>query len=473
MGTKRGGKIRLSTYQLRWLIFAIGFAIILLQFFNMATFPYYFYAAVAMIIVSNYLLMIPSLKAFLDRASKPGGGGVLGAVKGSLSGGDASEELATSLRSMGIEAKVVEADGQDAVDHDVYVGGAFGNLPLKVIKVEGRNIDLVELYRAPSKHNFYYLQNYVIKANVRGLVRDLKATLMPVYQGVVSPRAVGYRWVDKGAGSFFGWQINWPMFIFGLIFMSLPLFALIQLLFPSGGMVINYGILPFAIPMILAFIAVGLAMSIGQWIAIRHRTFGTSSALVKALNGDPELTQMILRAFRDARIWVAAHQEYNYVGISGGDARRRSGIGFTVGGQSVINPDAANLGLKDFPSREAFEVFDRIAGHVRRIAPAAPDEPGEELAQAIPGMHSPLPMRGSFKRLGLLGRMGGGLVLIGFAIAWLAIAYYVSGSDWQNLLPALPVVGIFVAIGAIVCMIGYRNWARARKRIQRGPVSDR
>jgi hypothetical protein len=443
-----------------------------LQFFTMPNPPYYIFAAMAVVLIGNIVLMIPSFRAFRDRASEPGGGGVLGAVKESISGGDASEELATSLRSMGVEAKVVEADSQEAVDHDVFLGGAFGNVPLKVIKVEGRNIDLVELYRMSSKQSFYYLQNYIVKVNVRNLTQDLRAILMPVYQGVISSRVVGYKWVDKGAGSFFGWKINWPMFIFGLIFMSIPLFILIQLFFLSGGMVINYAILPVAIPMILAFIAIGLVMSIGQWIAIRRRKIGAASALVKALNGDPELARMILRAFKDARIWVAASSEYNYVGISGGDTGRHLGSNFSVGGQSVINPDAVTLGLKDFPNHDTFEIFDRIAGHVRRIAPAAPDEPGERLARTAPSMQSQFPMRGSFKSLGLLGRMSGGLFIIGFALAWLTAAFYISGSNWETVLPALPVVGIFIVIGAITCVYGYRKWARERRQRQASPVSS-
>jgi len=140
------------------------------------------------------------------------------------------------------------------------------------------------------------------------------------------------------------------------------------------------------------------------------------------------------------------------------------------------------LGIRNFPSRDAFEVYDRIAGHVRRIAPEMPSiestaETGsgtqrEWLAQSAPATQSRLPMRRSFRNLSLLERMSGGLFIIGFALAWFAVAFYLAGSYWEAVLPAAPVVVIFVVIGTITCVYGYRKWASEKRQRQASPVSS-
>jgi hypothetical protein len=191
---------------------------------------------------------------------------------------------------------------------------------------------------------------------------------------------------------------------------------------------------------------------------------------------------MILHTFKDARIGVGANVDYNYVAISGGEAGRWIRSSFSIGGQSVLNPDSITLGIRNFPSRDAFEVYDRIAGHVRRIAPEMPSiestaETGsgtqrEWLAQPVPVTQSRLTMRRSFRNLGLLGMMSGGLFIIGFALAWFAAAFYLSGSNWEAVLPATPVVVIFVVIGTITCVYGYRKWTNEKRQRQASPVSS-
>ncbi len=73
--------------------------------------------------------------------------------------------------------------------------------PLGCVKVEGRNIDLVEVSRLAQvvgsrggPGHLVYRYNYVVKANVGNLENKLKAEAKQIKKGFLSSEIIDYNW---------------------------------------------------------------------------------------------------------------------------------------------------------------------------------------------------------------------------------------------------------------------------------------
>jgi len=98
-------------------------------------------------------------------------------------------ELCEHLRSIGINATLLESGSSEAIG---------GTLVLGNVKVEGRNLDLIQVERQPGGGSrFVYQYHYVVRANVEGLEDKLKADAKPVTKGLFSKEVVDLKWEGK------------------------------------------------------------------------------------------------------------------------------------------------------------------------------------------------------------------------------------------------------------------------------------
>jgi len=110
-------------------------------------------------------------------------------IKGAFKEEGLMKELCEHLRQIGINAVLMESGSPEAV------GGAFRGLVLGCVKVEGRNIDLVQVERMGVEPVYQYY--YVVRANVEGLENKLEAKGEPKTKGFMSKEVVDYRWEGK------------------------------------------------------------------------------------------------------------------------------------------------------------------------------------------------------------------------------------------------------------------------------------
>jgi hypothetical protein len=209
-------------------------------------------------------------------------------------------ELCKHLRQIGIKATVVALGSPEAIGR--LVTFALGN-----IKVEGRNVDLVQVGKTtvpasqPKLHpgeegytremaggaqgSIRYDYHYVVRATVEGLERKLTAEFKPIEKrkGLFGREVVGFQW--------------------------------------EGG------------------------------------------ELAQRLNSDSDLKNMLLKEGIH-RLLIKPETEHQCIRITPPTGKET--VSFDFGSHLTI------LGRKAFPTREAFEVYDKIAQHIRSIASARP-----------------------------------------------------------------------------------------------------
>jgi hypothetical protein len=219
-------------------------------------------------------------------------------IRGELEEVGLVNELCEHLRQIGVEATVLDLKSPEAIHHTptMHIIYSMKNIPpLGCVKVEGRNIDLVEVCRffggSRSAVGFggsasgggpllTYRYNYVVKANVGNLEDKLKAEAERVTKGLLGREIIGYRWL--------------------------------------GG------------------------------------------ELAQLLNADSELKNMLL-GFGSPKLMVVPNKKLQYVEIT----PIVSSTTIVIGGVPVKYN--MTVGRKEFPTREAFEAYDRIAQHIRSI----------------------------------------------------------------------------------------------------------
>jgi hypothetical protein len=211
---------------------------------------------------------------------------------------DLINELCEHLRQIGINATVVESGSPETI-------GGLVAFALGCVKVEGRNLDLVQVERTsvaasqpklqPGQAGYtekvgqgstLYDYHYVVRAKVAGLESKLEAELKPTEKrkGLFGKEVVGYQW--------------------------------------EGG------------------------------------------DLAQRLNSDSDLKNMLLKE-GIYRLWISPEKKQQCVRITP-MTRPETVTRFDFGHHPVI------VGRKAFPTREAFEVYDKIAQHIRSIASARP-----------------------------------------------------------------------------------------------------
>jgi hypothetical protein len=195
-------------------------------------------------------------------------------------------ELCEHLRQIGIEATVLDLKSPEAIHHTptMHIIYSMKNLPpLGCVKVEGRNIDLVEVIRFPGGTSeagrIFYRYKYAVKAKVGNLEDELKAEVKPIKKGFPTSEIVDYNW--------------------------------------EGG------------------------------------------ELAQLLNADSELKNMLL-GLGAPHLTVIPNKKDQYVGITP-----------IVSSTAIVIYDMT-VGRKAFPTREAFEAYDRIAQHIRKILSSQP-----------------------------------------------------------------------------------------------------
>ena len=204
-------------------------------------------------------------------------------------------ELCEHLRQIGIEATVLDFKSPEAVHHSrtMHIYYTMENLPpLGCVKIENRNIDLVEVSRIGAggseggPGHLVYRYNYVVKANVGNLENKLKAEAKQIKKGLLNSEIIDYNW--------------------------------------EGG------------------------------------------ELAQLLNTDSELKNMLLE-LGSPNLMVTPYKRDQYVGIM----PVISPITTIVIGGIPVKYDGI-VGRKAFPTREAFEAYDRIAQHIRSILSLQP-----------------------------------------------------------------------------------------------------
>jgi len=227
----------------------------------------------------------------------------LGKIKDTFWEVGLQNELCEHLKSIGLNARIVDQKGEDGLRHTPTLG-VFGNPPLCQIRVEGKNFDYVELYRAitpqqkkgfsvtigpistksdaRARDQLVYIYSYAVKADVGDKAKEFETEAKIIEKGMIKKEFVGMEWRGK--------------------------------------------------------------------------------KLAEALNSDPELKNMMY-GIGVPHVKIEADKKDKYVGISVLPRRETS---ISIAG--ILIKHQMTVGRRDFPSGEAIKVYDRIAQHVKEVA---------------------------------------------------------------------------------------------------------
>jgi hypothetical protein len=133
--------------------------------------------------------------------------GVLDKIKDAVSETGLTEELCAHLNSCGVPAKVVDVKGPEAVHHSTTLG--MGTVPLGCVKVEGKNIECVEMYRFFQQNqggvkiggvglskpgSILYKYQFVSRVDVGEREKDINAHIEYQTKGLVKKELVDFNW---------------------------------------------------------------------------------------------------------------------------------------------------------------------------------------------------------------------------------------------------------------------------------------
>jgi hypothetical protein len=136
--------------------------------------------------------------------------GLMDTLKGKINETGLTEELCNHLNGCGLKAKVVDRKGPEALHHSTTMG--MGWVPLGCVRLEGCNIDYVEMYRyiehkrsgfsvgvgpinlgTPSDA-FAYEYTATSRFDVGESEKDLRAEIDYVTKGLVKKEIVDFHW---------------------------------------------------------------------------------------------------------------------------------------------------------------------------------------------------------------------------------------------------------------------------------------
>lgn len=243
-------------------------------------------------------------------------GGLFDTLKGKFTGTEAVDKLCTHLTGLGVNACVLPKNSSEIIPVESFLGATIGRPPFGTIKLEGKNIDLIEVCEKQEKKSSATLgvggigigfdksdndnirERYIIRTDV-GLGKDLKAELKPKEKGFMNKEIVGYEW--------------------------------------KGG------------------------------------------KLAKTLGDDSALMQMIADSFTKALINVDFNQKHSYVSIIGDNVRKTNRqVSLKIGGFDPLGAikttsklaqgdDVLEMWKNVFPTSEEFAVYDRIAADIKSL----------------------------------------------------------------------------------------------------------
>lgn len=103
-------------------------------------------------------------------------------------------EYCDHLRQIGINATILESESPKGISSTLSLGAP--TLSLGFVKIEGKDIDLIQVDRQPTGNTgqMMYQYHYVVKANVEGLENKLKAESKPITKGMFSKEVIDLRW---------------------------------------------------------------------------------------------------------------------------------------------------------------------------------------------------------------------------------------------------------------------------------------
>ncbi len=267
-------------------------------------------------------------------------------------------ELCNHLQGIGVKATLLQPGSYEAVGPR-KVGIFASGYVLGCVKIEGRNLDQIQVERnissppsgsqlsSRAQGRLVYQYHYVVKGNVNGLECKLKAELTPP-ETRKGPGKEGARsqWRKPD-------KISFPNLIPGLFFMALSILA-----FSTA----TRQTLP--LPLLLIFLAL---FSIGLgWVLvplIRWRQSYNEGYLAQELDNDSGVRNALVRSgLRGLVIRPDGKNQCVRITPMTGSKTR-----ITLGPASI---DA--VGREAFPTREAFEAYDKIAQLIRRVESKKP-----------------------------------------------------------------------------------------------------
>ena len=110
------------------------------------------------------------------------------------------DEYCNHLRQIGLNATILEPGNPEGKAFSVKIGSTLGSLsgfqPLGCVKIEGKDIDLIQIVRQSTGNTaqLMYQYHYLVCANVEGLENKLKAESKPITKGLLSKEVIDLKW---------------------------------------------------------------------------------------------------------------------------------------------------------------------------------------------------------------------------------------------------------------------------------------
>jgi len=267
-------------------------------------------------------------------------------------------DLCDHLRGIGVKATLLPPNSPEGIGPRKLSIFASGYV-LGCVKVEGRNLDLIQVERnmssprsgsptslqTPGRLKYQY--HYVVKGNIDGLENKLKAELAPSdTQKGDGKEAARSQWRKPG-------KISFSKFAPGLFFMALSLLAISTATRQT-------------VPLPLLFIFIVLFTIGAGWVfvpLVQWRMSYKEAYLAQEMNNDNGIRNALLRS--------GLH------GLAVKPDRKNQCVRITpmTGSMTKISIGPASIdavGRKAFPTREAFDLYDKMAQLIRRIENKSP-----------------------------------------------------------------------------------------------------
>jgi len=123
-------------------------------------------------------------------------------------------KLSEHLRQMGLDATLLPPESPEAVGPRWKKGPFASGRSLGCIKIKNRNLNLIQVEKAmteepshtggpdgPSEEGdlgrLVYLYHFIVRVDVEGLERTLKAEIKPIIKGFLSRQTIDFKWEGR------------------------------------------------------------------------------------------------------------------------------------------------------------------------------------------------------------------------------------------------------------------------------------